>query len=90
MGKEIAPRVVKLERNQRISEKRDINGFNAALKYAADAIKTAPKIELGTEAAGVGILQNAGISAAQPATAAPSSPAGMYCSLTLPFDRDLF
>jgi len=63
MGKEIAPRIVKLERGQVISEKRDINGFNAALKFAADAIKTTPKIELGTENAGVGILQNAGISA---------------------------
>jgi hypothetical protein len=77
MGKEIAPRVVKLGRGQKISEKRDINGFNAALKYAADAIKTTPKIELGTENAGVGILQNAGISAAQPAAAA-----GMSSSLS--------
>ena len=50
--------------------RRDITGFNAALKYAADALKTSPKIELGTEAAGVGILQSAGISAPQPAAAA--------------------
>lgn len=66
MGKEIAPRIVKLEETS--PTKRDINGFNAALKFAADAIKNTPKIQLGTEAAGVGILQDAGISAAQPAT----------------------
>lgn len=70
MGKEIAPRIVKLERGQTVPEKRDINGFNAALKFAADAIKTTPKIELGTENAGVGILQNAGISAGTQAGAA--------------------
>lgn len=67
MGKEIAPRVVPFVK----SEKRDINGFNAALKYATDALKTSPKVQLGTEAAGVGILQDAGISA--PTAAAPAA-----------------
>ena len=45
------------------SEKRDIVGFNAALKFATDAIKTSPKVQLGTEEAGIGILQDAGINA---------------------------
>lgn len=66
MGKEIAPRIAPMVK----SEKRDINGFNAALKFATDALKTSPKVQLGTEAAGVGILQDAGISAPAAATTA--------------------
>jgi len=71
MGKEIAPRVVPLVKTPQEEEKRDINGFNAALKYATDAIKISPKLQLGTgaEGSGVGILQDAGISA-KPAAAA--------------------
>ena len=69
MGKEITPRIIPMVK----SEKRDINGFNAALKYATDAIKTSPKVQLGTEAAGIGILQDAGISA--PATPAAAGAA---------------
>lgn len=74
MGKEIAPRVVPFVKSAPI-EKRDINGFNAALKYATDALKTSPKVQLGTgaEGSGVGILQDAGISA--PAAAAAAKPA---------------
>ena len=68
MGKEIAPRITPLVK----SDKRDINGFNAALKFATDALKTSPKVQLGTEAAGVGILQDAGINA----PAAPAAAAG--------------
>jgi hypothetical protein len=71
MGKEIAPRIVPMVK----SEKRDITGFNAALKYATDAIKTTPKIQLGTEAAGTGILQDAGISAPAAPAPAASNPA---------------
>ena len=41
--------------------KRDLNGFNAALSYAREALKDTPKIELGTENAGVGILVNPGL-----------------------------
>jgi hypothetical protein len=77
MGKEIAPRVVPLVKTPQEEEKRDINGFNAALKYATDAIKISPKLQLGTgaEGSGVGILQDAGISA--PAAAAkPAAAAG--------------
>jgi hypothetical protein len=73
MGKEIAPRIVPFIKSPQ--EKRDINGFNAALKFATDALKTSPKVQLGTgaEGSGVGILQDAGISA--PAAAAPAAAA---------------
>jgi hypothetical protein len=67
MGKEIAPRVIQLVKEG--TEKRDFNGFNAALKYASDALKNSPTIQLGTEAAGVGIIQGAGVNAAKPGAA---------------------
>lgn len=61
MGKEIAPRVVKLERSDvEKAEKRDIQTLTAALNYAAGAIKTSPEVQLGTEESGVGILVKAG------------------------------
>ncbi|TVY48481.1 hypothetical protein LOCC1_G001945 [Lachnellula occidentalis] len=62
MGKEIAPRVVSMEEVGAEVEKRDISGFNAALKYATGALTTSPKVQLGTgaEGSGVGILQDAG------------------------------
>ncbi|KAF2709924.1 hypothetical protein K504DRAFT_247381 [Pleomassaria siparia CBS 279.74] len=41
--------------------KRDLASFNAALGYAREAMKDAPKIEMGSEAAGVGIVVNAGV-----------------------------
>ncbi|KAH7132173.1 hypothetical protein B0J11DRAFT_577109 [Dendryphion nanum] len=41
--------------------KRDINSFNAALSYAERAMQNQPKVELGTEHAGIGILVNAGL-----------------------------
>lgn len=41
--------------------KRDLQGFNAALDFARDAQKDTPKVELGTEHAGIGILVNAGV-----------------------------
>lgn len=60
MGKEIAPRVVKLVKDS--TTKRDIAGFNAALNFATGALKTSPEIELGTGegGSGVGITQKAG------------------------------
>ncbi|KAF4635863.1 hypothetical protein G7Y89_g2227 [Cudoniella acicularis] len=79
MGKEIAPRVVRLA--ERAVEGRDLSGFDRALKYAADAIKTTPEINLGTEASGVGILQKAGSAAGgtntgtQPKAAGGQAPA---------------
>lgn len=78
MGKEIAPRIVKLSRKSKTAVlPRDINGFNAALKYAADAIKVSPKIELGTGegGSGVGITVNAGVSAPAAPAAAPAAAA---------------
>jgi hypothetical protein len=70
MGKEIAPRVVKLIKDG--AEKRDINGFNAALKFASDALKTSPEVQLGTGegGSGVGITQKAGGTTSKGATAA--------------------
>jgi hypothetical protein len=40
--------------------KRDIDGFREALAYARDALRNSPRVELGTDAAGIGILVNAG------------------------------
>ncbi|TVY57864.1 hypothetical protein LCER1_G002322 [Lachnellula cervina] len=72
IGKEIAPRVISLAEEAETveKEKRDINGFNAALKYATGALTTSPKVQLGTgaEGSGVGILQDAGSN--RPAAAA--------------------
>ena len=36
-------------------EKRDLQGFNAALNYAAAALKTSPGVELGTGEGGSGV-----------------------------------
>ena len=41
--------------------KRDLAGFNAALSYAREAQKDSPKVELGSEGAGIGIVVNPGI-----------------------------
>jgi hypothetical protein len=73
MGKEIAPRVVKLEQRESV-EKRDLAGFDRALKYATDALKTGPKVQLGTGegGSGVGIIVDAGVNA--PAAAKPATP----------------
>ncbi|KAF7875172.1 hypothetical protein EAF04_002344 [Stromatinia cepivora] len=77
MGKEIAPRVVKLERsNVEKAAKRDIQTLTAALNYAAGAIKTSPEVQLGTEDAGVGILVKAGSTANAPAAPAAAGAAG--------------
>jgi len=78
MGKEIAPRVVSMAESENV-EKRDIDGFNAALKYATGALTTGPKVQLGTgaEGSGVGIIQDAGgarpAAAAQPAAQQPTA-----------------
>ncbi|CAO2652097.1 Nn.00g003800.m01.CDS01 [Neocucurbitaria sp. VM-36] len=50
--------------------KRDLPGFEAALGYAREAMKDAPKIELGTENAGIGILVNPGVNVPQGSAAA--------------------
>ncbi|CAG8956124.1 hypothetical protein HYFRA_00012041 [Hymenoscyphus fraxineus] len=92
MGKQIAPRegegelearepepkpeVVTEDKVPTLNSKRDINGFNAALKYASDAIKVTPQIDIGTPEAGVGILQRPGITAAAAAGAGGARPGG--------------
>lgn len=77
MGKEIAPRIVKMQKSGLSA--RDITGFNAALKFAAGALTTSPSVQLGTGegGSGVGITQaagSAGAAAAAPAPVASAAP----------------
>jgi hypothetical protein len=46
--------------DRKMKIKRDIEGFRESLAFARDALRNSPRVELGTEAAGIGILQNAG------------------------------
>ncbi|KAL5119800.1 hypothetical protein ACEQ8H_002161 [Pleosporales sp. CAS-2024a] len=60
--------------------KRDLQGFQASLAYAREALKDQPKVELGSPGAGVGIVVNPGVnvpagSAAAGATAKPAKKA---------------
>jgi hypothetical protein len=55
--------------------KRDLAGFNAALGYAKEAQKDMPKIEMGTENAGVGLLVNPGVNVPKDSAAAGTPPA---------------
>lgn len=54
--------------------KRDLAGFEAALGYAREAQKDQPKIELGTENAGVGILISPGLNVPKDSAAAGEKP----------------
>lgn len=54
--------------------KRDLQGFNAALSYAREAMKDSPKVELGSPNAGIGIVVNPGVNVPQ-GSAAAGSPA---------------
>jgi len=54
--------------------KRDLQGFNAALTYAREAMKDSPKVELGSPNAGIGIVVNPGVNVPQ-GSAAAGSPA---------------
>ncbi|RMZ70457.1 hypothetical protein GMOD_00000548 [Pyrenophora seminiperda CCB06] len=54
--------------------KRDLAGFNAALGYAKEALKDQPKVELGTENAGVGIVINPGVNVPAGSAAAGAAP----------------
>ncbi|WDK12013.1 hypothetical protein CGRA01v4_03292 [Colletotrichum graminicola] len=54
MGKEIAPRV-QLSKSHTAGEKRDLAGFDRALKYAEVALTKGPKIDLGTGEGGSGV-----------------------------------
>jgi hypothetical protein len=50
--------------------KRDLQGFEAALNYAREALKDQPKVELGSPNAGIGILVNPGINVPKDSAAA--------------------
>ncbi|KAH3913427.1 hypothetical protein HBH56_102920 [Parastagonospora nodorum] len=41
--------------------KRDLQGFQASLAYAREAMKDSPKVELGSPNAGIGIVVNPGV-----------------------------
>lgn len=58
--------------------KRDIQGFRESLAFAKEAMKNTPELDIGTEKAGVGILQNPGINvpANSPAAGVPQGTAG--------------
>lgn len=62
MGKEIAPRVVPLQKKETALASRDLSGFDRALTYAAAALKSGPEVQLGTGegGSGVGITVKAG------------------------------
>jgi hypothetical protein len=63
------------EIHQRV--KRDLDGFRLALAYASDGLRNSPRIELGTENAGIGILQNAGSAVPANSAANGARPAGV-------------
>jgi hypothetical protein len=71
-----APQEDKLEAVEGAMEwiKRDLQGFNAALSYAREALKDAPKVELGSPNAGIGIVVNPGVNV-QKGSAAAGAPA---------------
>jgi len=52
--------------------KRDLQGFNAALSYAREAMKDQPKVELGSPNAGIGIVVNPGVNVPKNSAAAGS------------------
>lgn len=56
--------------------KRDLEGFNAALTYAREAMQNTPKIEMGSEGAGVGIVVNAGLNVPVDSAANGGKPPG--------------
>ena len=66
---------LELTQSQRATFKRDLAGFREALNYAIEAQKNTPKIEVGTENAGVGILVNPGLNVPQ-GSAAAGTPEG--------------
>ncbi|KAF1359640.1 hypothetical protein EJ07DRAFT_155597 [Lizonia empirigonia] len=56
--------------------KRDLQGFNAALGYAKEAMKNSPKIEMGSEGAGVGLVISPGVNVPQNSAANGAPAAG--------------
>ncbi|KAI9714007.1 MAG: hypothetical protein M1820_000737 [Bogoriella megaspora] len=65
---------LQLTESQRNTYKRDLAGFREALNYAITAMKNQPKIEEGTENAGVGIIVNPGLNVPQGSAAAGTPP----------------
>lgn len=67
-----APAEAKMEAVESAMEwiKRDLAGFQAALSYAREAMKDQPKIEMGSEGAGVGIVVNPGVNVPKDSAAA--------------------
>jgi hypothetical protein len=57
--------------------KRDLQGFQASLQYAREALKDQPKVELGSPNAGIGIIVNPGVNVPKDSAAAgtPAKPA---------------
>lgn len=55
---------------------RDIQGFCESLNFATNAMKNEPELDIGTEAAGVGILQRPGVNVPNGSPAAGSSSQG--------------
>lgn len=81
MGKEIAPRVAADEVSVSAPAvgKRDLTGFDRALKFAEAALVKGPKVQLGTggEGSGVGIIvDNNPTAAARPGKGAEGGAAG--------------
>jgi hypothetical protein len=56
--------------------KRDLQGFEAALNYAREAMKDSPKVELGSPNAGIGIVVNPGVNVPKDSAAAGAPAAG--------------
>lgn len=54
--------------------KRDLQGFQAALNYAREAMKDQPKVELGSPNAGIGIVVNPGVNVPANSAAAGTAP----------------
>ena len=74
------PNVVKREYNSDVSKlriKRDIDGFREALNFARDALRNSPKVEVGSENAGIGIIVNPGLNVPANSAANGARPAGV-------------
>jgi hypothetical protein len=63
IGSDIEPREPEPENTDTTVEKRDFAGFNAALNFASDALKTSPGVQLGTGegGSGIGIIVQPGV-----------------------------
>lgn len=76
MGKAVLPRSESVDGEAPAVAKRDLASFDRALKYAEAALTKGPKIQLGTEASGVGILVDNNPTAAAAASRAAKRDVG--------------